>query len=81
MNLYYFELSGLCPNGKLKDRYDCVLASTAIIVVEHIVDFAKRIGRRKVFQEEIADLLRNEFQAKVTVTGFHYGVKVVCERE
>lgn len=81
MNLYYFELSGLCPNGKLKDRYDCVLSSVSTIQVENIVAFARSVGRKKLFQEDIADLLRNEFQAKVTMTGFHFGVKIVCQRE
>lgn len=80
-NRYYFELSGLCPNGQLKDRYECVLSSDAIIPVEDIVAFAKGLRKRKIFQEEIADLLRNEFQSIVTVTGFHHGVKIVCERQ
>lgn len=81
MNLYYFELSSLCPNGKLKDRYDCVLSSMSTIPVEGIAAFAKRIQSHKGYQEQIADMLRNEFQAKVTVTGMHYGVKIVCTRE
>jgi len=81
MNTYYFELLGVCPNGKLKDRYDCILESDSVLVVEHIVDFVKKISRRKIFQEHIADELRNEFQAKVTVTGIHFGVKIVCTRE
>lgn len=81
MNLYQFELTAICPNGKLQDRYDCAVTSEATIQVERIAAICQRISTQKRFQEDIADELRNELQARVTVVGWHFGVKVTCVRE
>lgn len=81
MNIYSFELTALCPNGKLADRYDCELSSVEMIQVEGIVAYVKAAKKRRLYQEDLADELRNKFQAKVIVTGWHFGIKVTCVRE
>ncbi len=81
MNIYEFELTALCPNGALADRYDCTLQSEAIIMVERIGQLCAKLSREKSFQEDIADKLRNELQCRVVVVGWHFGVKVTCVRE
>lgn len=81
MNIYQLEMTALCPNGKLADRYAVEIRSAATIQVEKILAATHRLAGIKMFQEDIADTLRNELQAGVTVTGWHFGVKVTCMRE
>jgi NADPH-dependent 7-cyano-7-deazaguanine reductase QueF len=81
MNIYSFELTSLCPNGKLADRYDCEVVSEGTIHVERFAEYASSVKTQKRFQEDIADELRNKFQARVVVTGWHFGIKVTCVRE
>lgn len=81
MNAYNFELKALCPNGKLEDRYDCRLVSGDTIQVERIVAYVKASKKRRLYQENLADELRNKFQAKVVVTGWHFGIQVICTRK
>ena len=81
MNKYIFEATCLCPNGKLKDRYECELSSRSTIQVELIGKYIAKLAKRRMYQEQIADELRNEFMAGVRVVGWHYGIKVECVRE
>lgn len=81
MNIYDFELTAECPNGKLADRYECSVRANRTIQVEQIGDLVARVSEMKLYQEDIADLIRNELQASVTLTGWHYGVKVTCLRQ
>jgi hypothetical protein len=81
MNRYEFEAICLCPNGQLQDRYDCVIESRGIIQAERIVEWVKRIANEKLYQEDLADDLRNTFQAKVKIVGDHFGITITCTRE
>lgn len=81
MNHYEFELTAKCPNGSLEDRYDCLLSSTKMISAENINAVREKMKTRKAFQEDIADDLRNEFKARVVVIGWHFGIKISCERD
>lgn len=81
MNIYELELRAKCPNGTLDDRYDCIIRSEGIIHVERINELAQRVRNQKLFQEDIADNLRNELQARIVLIGWHFGVKVTCVRE
>lgn len=81
MNHYEFEVIAKCPNGALLDRYDCILSSGRVISAESINAFAQRVKSQKLFQEDLADAIRNEFQARVILIGMHYGVKITCIRK
>lgn len=82
MNRYEFEIKAKCPNGKLGDVYACSIESERTIMpVETIVLFIQSVEKRKIFQEDLADELRNEFQCRATVIGWHFGVKIICTRE
>lgn len=77
---YEYEVRAQCPvNPDDTDLYDFVIESDKLIEVEKIVGFfSKHAGRRKVFQEALTNQCAVTLGAKVTSTGWHSGVKVVC---
>lgn len=80
MNIYQLEITAMCPNGSLRDRYDLTIGSERVIQVEMIHAVVKKLEPVKMFQEDIADTIRNELQAAVVLIGWHFGVKVTCMR-
>lgn len=60
MNHYEFELTAMCPNGSLRDRYDCLISSPRVIQVEMLNAICLELTNQKLFQEDIADTLRNK---------------------
>jgi hypothetical protein len=80
MNRYNLQHRAKCPNGQLMDVYDITLESTNTIMVEDILKTLKE-APDPVFQEGLADHLRNKLGVRVTVIGMHYGVKITCTRE
>lgn len=79
MNTYETAHSATCPNGLLNDHYEIKVESVGTIQVEHIQKVLKDLPAR-VYQEDIADILRAKLGASVTVTGWHFNVKITSHR-
>ena len=79
MNTYETTHSAECPNGQLRDHYEIKVESSETIQVEHIMKTLKDLPA-KTYQEEIADILRAKLGASVTVTGWHFSVKITSYR-
>jgi hypothetical protein len=75
MNIYRLSHRAECPKGGLVDAYEIIVESPATIMVEDILA-ALKAAPKKVFQEELADFLRNRIGAKVTLVGIHHGVEI-----
>lgn len=77
---YEYEVKAQCPvNPSDTDLYAFVIESDALIEVEKIVGFFKEhAGEQKVFQEALTNQCAVTLGARVTSTGWHSGVKVVC---
>lgn len=80
MNRYEIEHRSKCPNGGLVDIYAITIESAAKIMVE---DISKTItdAPNPIFQEDLADHLRNAIGARVTIIGTHHGIKITSIRE
>ncbi len=75
---YSFTFQCTCPVDNLADLYDVEITSDKTIPVEEILDALESINR-KDFQEEITRSLARQIPARVKTTGYHSGIKVVCE--
>tara|TARA_R100001129_G_scaffold181505_1_gene160882 strand:- start:476 stop:718 length:243 start_codon:yes stop_codon:yes gene_type:complete len=75
---YSLEMPASCPVDNLADLYEVEITSTKVIPVEDILMAVETINQ-KDFQENITLALSREIPAKVKTTGYHSGVKVVCE--
>lgn len=80
MNTYELSHRAACPNGGLMDAYQITIQSPSTIMVEEIVK-AMAEAPNPIFQENLADWLRNKLGAHITITGLHYGIKITCTRE
>ena len=78
---YEYQVRAQCPvNPSDTDLYAFVIESEALIEVERIVAFFEKNAReQKVFQEALTQQCAVTLGAHVTSTGWHSGVKVVCE--
>jgi hypothetical protein len=78
---YEYEVRAQCPvNPADTDLYAFVIESETIIEVERIAKFfAERAGAQQVFQEALTQQCAVTLGAHVTSTGWHSGVKVVCQ--
>jgi len=80
VNRYEFTHRAGCPNGGLVDCYEITIESGTPIQVEQILAVAKA-APNPIFQESLADYLRNALGARVEIIGWHYGIKITCTRE
>lgn len=81
MNTYEFTITAICPNQPtLRDVYECRLKSVEMIECEQIRDFRAWIVKEKIFQEALADLLKDKFNCHVELCGQHLGVLTTCDR-
>jgi hypothetical protein len=80
-NRYEIEVRAQCPvNPSDTDLYAFAIESAMIIEVEKIIAFfAAHAGEKNIFQEALTQKAAVTLGAKVTSTGWHSGVKVVCE--
>lgn len=80
-NRYEYEVRAQCPvNPSDTDLYAFVIESEHLIEVERIVAFFKeRAGAQQVFQESLTQQCAVTLGAHVTSTGWHSGVKVICQ--
>jgi len=80
MNTYTVTHQSPCPKGGLLDCYHIEIRSDSVILVETILETMKN-APTPIFQEHLADHLRNTLGAEITVTGWHHGIFVTCNRK
>ncbi len=73
------KMEAKCPVNDLKDHYDVVVECNRVLKVEDIIEATAKYKDQAKFQEDITQELANSLNAKVTTTGYHSGVKTICE--
>ena len=68
-----------CPNGELVDTYQITIRSQATIMVEYILRTLNETPAR-IYQEDLATLLRSKLGGEITVVGWHHGIKITSTR-
>lgn len=74
---YLLKMQAVCPIDKKKDVYQVEIISDRTISVERILELTK--DQPEAFQEVLTENLARMLGAKVISTGWHSGVKTVCE--
>lgn len=72
-------ITAVCPVDGKPDRYEAFIDCTRIIPVEDILAAVSQCATRKVFQEDLTQELARQLGVKITTTGYHSGVKTVCQ--
>jgi hypothetical protein len=72
-------ITAACPVDQKPDHYEAVVESSRIVKVEDILAAVARFTQTPMFQEELTQELARVLAAKVTTTGYHSGVRTVCE--
>ena len=80
MNTYKTTHRASCPNGNLMDTYQITIKSKETIMVEDIISTLKN-APNPIFQESLADHLRNVLGAEIIVLGTHYGIEIESHRK
>jgi heterodisulfide reductase subunit C len=68
------EITATCPVDHLPDVYRCVVRCNRVIPVEKILDAAKTLSSRELYQEDLTLALHRELAADVETVGWHSGV-------
>jgi hypothetical protein len=66
-----------CLVDETRDEYQCTVETECFIQVETILDAARQLSERKIYQEDLCVLLAKNLggDAGVTLVGTHSGVK------
>jgi heterodisulfide reductase subunit C len=77
------EVTATCPIDDRPDVYRCTIRARRVITVESILDAVRRVGDRKLYQEELTQELHRAINCEVETIGWHSGVRtrVVCGGE
>jgi NADPH-dependent 7-cyano-7-deazaguanine reductase QueF len=76
---HHLTITAACPVDGKPDRYEAVVECSRVLKVEDILAVVEALKGQKVFQEQLTQELARAIGAKVTTTGYHSGVKTVCE--
>lgn len=76
---HHLTITASCPVDRKPDHYEAVIEATRVIKVEDIIASVERLKSKRIFQEQLTQELARDLGAKVTTTGYHSGVKTVCE--
>ena len=74
---YTLTMEAVCPVDKKKAVYEVEVISDRTIPVEDILRLTK--DQPEGFQEDLTENLARLLGARVISTGWHSGVKTVCE--
>ena len=72
-------ITASCPVDGKPDHYEAVIECARVVKVEDIIAAVESLRVQKIFQEELTQELARTLGAKVTTTGYHSGVKTICE--
>ena len=75
---YSFWMEASCPVDNLADLYEVEIVSDKVIPVEDILMALESVNRKQ-FQESLTEAMAREIPARVKTTGYHSGIKVVCQ--
>lgn len=76
---HHLTISATCPVDRQPDHYEAVIECSRVLKVEDILAAVERLKGRRIFQEALTQELARAIGAKVTTTGYHSGVKTICE--
>ena len=76
---HYLTITASCPVDRKPDHYDAVVECSGVVKVEDILAAVAGLRLKRIYQEELTQELARQLGAKVTTTGYHSGVKTVCE--
>lgn len=76
---HYLRLTAVCPVNRQLDHYDLVVECRRVVEVEKILKEVTFFADVAMYQEQITKALSKRLKCKVTTTGYHSGVKTVCE--
>lgn len=76
---HHLTVTATCPVDLKPDHYEVVVECSCVVKVEDILAAAERLKGRRIFQEALTQELARLLGAKVTTTGYHSGVKTICE--
>ena len=79
MNTYETTHRASCPNGNLVDTYQITIRSQITIMVEDILRTLNEAPSR-IYQEDLATLLRSKLGGEITVEGWHHEIKITSTR-
>lgn len=79
MNTYETTHRASCPNGNLVDTYQITIRSQTTIMVEDILRTLNEAPSR-IYQEDLATLLRSKLGGEITIEGWHHGIKITSTR-
>ncbi len=73
---YSFAISAICPVNGAKDHYEATVEAARPIMVEDILAAVADAIAVPSTQEEICGRLRHLLPGRVTIVGYHSGVRV-----
>lgn len=76
---YEIEVLALCPADGRIDHYACSVETHSMIRAEEIRERVDAFRGEHFYQEDLTQRLADALQAQVTTTGWHYGVKTICQ--
>lgn len=75
---YKFQIKSLCPADGRVDIYKVTIQSSTFIDVGEISSIQSDSETKVIYQEDLTRELADRFHCKVTTTGWHYGVQIIC---
>lgn len=88
--LYRLHAAAKCPKGG-RDEYEVIIAATAMIEVEAIIESVERHTAQPIFQEALCEAIAEDLDklpdpdgvrgGRVTVKGTHSGVYAECQAD
>ena len=67
-----------CPVNESRDVYETTFRLDKLVKVETLIEQCRGFQDKKLFQEELTELLAQAFGCEVETRGIHSGVKTVC---
>lgn len=74
MNSYSTEFFSLCPSNNVRIKYQLLIETDCVIMVEDVIDEVTLHDRG--YHEAIADQLHRTFGGRQTLVADHHGVRI-----
>jgi GTP cyclohydrolase I len=78
---HYLQAVGTCPvDESVLDVYEVeVVVEDSVLPVERVIEAVRVATAEPIFQEDLTERLAAALDASVRTTGYHSGVRTVCE--
>jgi hypothetical protein len=80
--VHRIEIVARCPFDQRGDVYVCEVHAERVIPVEDIISAADEAAGMVIYQEDLAEWMRNKLRARIVLRGTHFGrvtTEVVAE--